>query len=572
MSLDAACPESLEARRLLSTVVATFEGLGVPANSFNNNAGSSGEFVDAGNGFNNSFSSTQFGDLWSGWAISTMTDTTTPGYTNQYSAITGSGADGSATYGVGFTFGDTADPFHPASSYVNLPSGASPDSIQVTNTTYAYYTMLNGNLFTPKFGAGDYFLMTIEGFTGANGTGTKVGEVDFYLANFQGTNSYIINTWQTVDLSSLAGAGSLQFGLESSQNDPTYGMNTPAYFAADDLTETVPSPTSIAITPADPSVASGLTTQFTATGTYADGSTKDLTDLVTWSSDTQSVATIAGDGLATGVSVGTSTITASLDGINASTKLNVTAPVLTSIAITPANPSIADGLTNQFTATGTYTDKSTKDLTGSVTWASATQTVATITDAGLATGLGVGTSSITASLDGVSASTTLTVTAPVLTSIAITPANPSVADGLTTQFTATGTYTDKSIKDLTSSVTWASATQSVATINSSGLAMGLAVGTSSITASLDGVNASTTLNVTAPVLVSIAITPANPSVAAGLASQFTATGTYTDKSTKDLTSSVAWASATHSTATITTGGLATGVAVGTSSILSLIHI
>ena len=59
--------------------------------------------------------------------------------------------------------------------------------------------------------------------------------VDFYLANFLGSNSYIINTWQTLDLSSLAGAESLQFGLSSADNDPTYGMNTPAYFAIDNL-------------------------------------------------------------------------------------------------------------------------------------------------------------------------------------------------------------------------------------------------------------------------------------------------------------------------------------------------
>ncbi|MHC5540916.1 DUF4465 domain-containing protein, partial [Singulisphaera rosea] len=299
--------ESLEARQLLATTVATFEGLGVPPNSFNNNAGSTG-FNDAGNAFLNEFSS-DFGGIWSGWALSTMTDTTTPGFTNQYSAITGSGADGSSTYGVGFTFGATADPFHPADTFVNLPNGATPQSIQVTNTTYTYLTMLNGDLFTPKFGSGDFFLLTIDGFTGASGTGTKVGEVDFYLANFQGTNAYIVNTWQTVDLSSLAGAQSLQFGLESSQNDPTFGMNTPAYFAADNLTETIPSPTSITVSPADPSVASGLTEQFTATGTYADGSTQDLTSQVTWSSGTTSVASIDANGLATGLAIGSSSIT-----------------------------------------------------------------------------------------------------------------------------------------------------------------------------------------------------------------------------------------------------------------------
>src|SRR5207249_2888629 len=142
--------------------------------------------------------------------------------------------------------------------------------------------------------------------------------------------------------------------------------------------------------------------------------------------------------------------------------LTVTLP-LQSIAVTPANnPSIAKGLTQQFTATGTYTDGTTADLTGQVTWASATPSVETGSATGLATGVGQGMAGITASLGGVMSLTdTLTVTAPLLQSIAVTPGNPSFAKGLTRQFTATGTYTDGTTADLTGQVTWASATPSV---------------------------------------------------------------------------------------------------------------
>ena len=73
--------------------------------------------------------------------------------------------------------------------------------------------------------------------------------------------------------------------------------------------------------------------------------------------------------------------------------------------------------------------------------------------------------------------------------------------------------------------------------------------------------------VTAPAtLVSIAVTPANPSIAKGTTQQFTATGTYSDSSTANITSSVTWGSGTTATATISAGGLATGVAAGTSTI------
>jgi hypothetical protein len=226
--------------------VITFENLGLPPNSFENNAGPRGQFVVDGTQFNNSFDST-FGS-WSGWAISTMTDTTTPGFTNQYSAITGSGADNSQTYAVAFTFGATANPFNPSGSYINLAPGTTAESVQVTNTTYDYLSMLNGDQFAKKFGAGDYFLLDVKGYTGANGAGSEVGEVDFYLANFLGTNSYIINTWQTLNLGALANAESLQFGLSSSDNNAIFGMNTPAYFAIDNLvlgTTAVPEPGSL---------------------------------------------------------------------------------------------------------------------------------------------------------------------------------------------------------------------------------------------------------------------------------------------------------------------------------------
>ena len=226
--------------------VITFEDFGLPPHSYNNNAGPSGQFVDDGTQFNNSYSPAF--NAWSGWAISSMTDTTTPAYTNQYSAIPGSGAGNSQTYAVAFTFGQNADPSHPAESYINLAPGTSPLSVQVTNTTYAYLTMLDGNQFSHKFGAGDYFLLDVRGYTGAEGKGTQVGEVDFYLANFLGSNSYIINTWQTLNLSALAGAKSLQFGLRSSDTDPNFGMNTPAYFAIDNLTlgtNAVPEPGSL---------------------------------------------------------------------------------------------------------------------------------------------------------------------------------------------------------------------------------------------------------------------------------------------------------------------------------------
>src|SRR5262249_20129150 len=145
--------------------------------------------------------------------------------------------------------------------------------------------------------------------------------------------------------------------------------------------------TSIALTPLGPTIAKGQTQQFTATGTYSDGTTANLSSQVTWSSGTQSVATISGTGLATGVGVGSSAITAMLGGVTTpADTLTVTAPILSSIALNPTNPTIAKGNTQQFTATGTYSDGTTADITNQVTWNSGTTGVATISPTGLATG------------------------------------------------------------------------------------------------------------------------------------------------------------------------------------------
>src|SRR5262249_29367358 len=153
-----------------------------------------------------------------------------------------------------------------------------------------------------------------------------------------------------------------------------------------------------------------------------------------------------------------------------------------SIAVTPATPSVPKGETQAFTATGTLSDQTTEDLTSQVTWTSTATAVASITPAGLATALTLGTSTIRAAANGITGATRMTVSPAALVSIAVTPITPTLPKGETRAFTATGTYSDQSTQDLTSQVTWASATPAVATIDATGKATGVAVGTSTITA------------------------------------------------------------------------------------------
>jgi len=328
------------------------------------------------------------------------------------------------------------------------------------------------------------------------------------------------------------------------------------------LTVTPATLTSIAVTPANPSITKGATQQFTATGTFSDNSTQVLTNAA-WASGTGTVATINATGLATAVGVGTSTISATSGSITGSTLLTVNPATLVSIAVTPANPAITKGATQQFTATGTFSDNSTQVLTSAV-WASGTGAVATINATGLATAVGVGTSTISATSGSITGSTLLTVNPATLVSIAVTPANPAITKGATQQFTATGTFSDNSTQVLTNAV-WASGTGAVATINTTGLATAVGAGSSTISATVGSITGSTLLTVNPATLVSIAVTPANPSITKGATQQFTATGTFSDNSTQVLTNA-AWASGTGTVATINATGLATAVGVGTSTI------
>ncbi len=175
---------------------------------------------------------------------------------------------------------------------------------------------------------------------------------------------------------------------------------------------------SIAVSPSNPSIVLGTVEQFTAVGTYSDNSTRNLTTLVSWGSSAPSVAsignTVGSKGKAASRAVGETTITAKSGKISGSTTLSVTPVRLVSIVVTPSNPSIAIGTTEQFTATGTYSDNTTQNITASIIWSSSAPSVATVSNVagsiGSATSVAVGKTEITATSGNMSGSTTLTVT------------------------------------------------------------------------------------------------------------------------------------------------------------------
>jgi N-acetylneuraminic acid mutarotase len=175
---------------------------------------------------------------------------------------------------------------------------------------------------------------------------------------------------------------------------------------------------SITITPSNPIIAKGLTQQLKATGTFSNGSTTDLTSSASWASGTPATATVnATSGLATSAAVGSTVISATSGSVSGNTTLTITPATLESISIAPPPPYAGIGISQQLTATGTYSDASTANITNTATWMSGTPSVATVVSAtGLATGVSLGVTTISAAVGSVSATASLTVVADVWTS------------------------------------------------------------------------------------------------------------------------------------------------------------
>jgi 6-phosphogluconolactonase (cycloisomerase 2 family) len=147
---------------------------------------------------------------------------------------------------------------------------------------------------------------------------------------------------------------------------------------------------------------------------------------------------------------------------------------LAAIAVSPPNSTIASGLTQQFSATGTFSDGSTRDISTTVQWVSSNQTVATIDALGLARSMSIGTTTIEARSGALFGTGVLTVSSATLTRIAVTPTSQYLWLGQNYPFTASGTFSDGTTHDITQTVTWSSSDPAVLLVNNSSGRIGIA--------------------------------------------------------------------------------------------------
>lgn len=211
-----------------SQSVVTFEDLSVPAKGYWNGSDWTGKFKSGNLEFNNTYDTT-WGEYWTGFAYSRVTNDTSPGYQNQYASYAGGGYQ-SATYAVGYE--------EAVIRFTGADAGKSADGFYVTNGTYPALSMLYGDGFSKKFGGvngddPDYFVLLMMIYSGGNYRVDSVFLADFRFAD--NSKDYIQKDWRWVDLSDKGNIDSILFDFFSTDTAGGF-INTPAYFCIDNIT------------------------------------------------------------------------------------------------------------------------------------------------------------------------------------------------------------------------------------------------------------------------------------------------------------------------------------------------
>ncbi len=323
---------------------------------------------------------------------------------------------------------------------------------------------------------------------------------------------------------------------------------------------------SIVVTPSVTAIVEGQTTQLSAatrsvSGVVLAGRT------ITWTSANAAVASVSSSGLVTGVSTGATTITASSEGRSAAASITITARPVNGIVVSPSQLSLVAGQT--FSLSVQVTDVSGNVLNGRpVTYRSENAGVAQVTTSGAVTAVVPGSTTITVTSEGRSATVGVVVSAVPIASIRITPNQSTLAVGGDTLLTATAL--DASGALLTGrAITWSSGAPSVATVSSTGVVTAVGVGTVIVLAQAEGRIGSAAVTVNAPPIATVTIAPSSASLDVGGTRDLVATVTDANGATV-FGRVVLWNASTPAVATVSTTGRVTAVTAGTSTITATV--
>lgn len=336
------------------------------------------------------------------------------------------------------------------------------------------------------------------------------------------------------------------------------------------FTTTAVTATSVSLSPSSPHVQVGAGVQLVATAYDASGSTLS-TRVPAWSSSNPTVATVSNDGRVTGVSVGNTTITATVDGKSAATQASVDAPppaAVASINVSLSTTTIMPGQTSQ--ATAILRDAAGNVLTGrTVTWSSAAPLLASVSASGLVTGVASGSATIVATSEGQTGYATLvvgTASPAAVSTVTLSATSTSLLVGQSQAITAT-------LKDASGNVlsgrtiAWSSSSLGVLTVSPTGQVQAVGVGTATITATSEGKSGTLSVSVSAAPVAPVAsvVVSGNTSLNVGQTATFSATPK--DGHGLVLTGrTITWSSSAPNVASVSSSGVVTAVSAGTAVI------
>jgi uncharacterized protein YjdB len=311
--------------------------------------------------------------------------------------------------------------------------------------------------------------------------------------------------------------------------------------------------------------------QILVTASALDAKGQTLTGrTVTWSSSAPAVVSIAG-GIATGLTIGSAVIHATIDGIEGIVAATVDPVPSAQVIVSPATVTLAIG--GSATLSAQVLDQSGQPINGrTVTWRSSDDAIALVTSSGVVTAMAAGTATVTATSGSASGQAAITVNAPTppppppppppttAASVTLSPSSANLVVGQTTQLGATARDANGVV--LTNRpTTWTTSSGTVATVSSTGLVSAANPGSATITVTIDGISATSAITVTQVPVASVTITPLIATVKEGKDVQLTAT--LRDAAGNVLTGrTVAWQSSDTRVATVDNKGKVKGQHAG----------
>jgi len=348
------------------------------------------------------------------------------------------------------------------------------------------------------------------------------------------------------------------------------------------LTVTNANLVSIAISPGSPTVPLSNSQQFTATGSFDDGTHQDVSLTSQWTSTDLSVARISSIGLLSARGLGSSQITAAMGGVSDHTTATVDDSSVSKIAVLPVSK-VAGNTALQMRAVATFKDGSSLEVTQTpgISWTSSDASIAAISaPTGIVTTQNPGTATLTAQLGSKSGSAALNVSDATIQALSVAPGKGTIAAGTTQNMIALATFSDKSgtfQQDISPAAGWTSDNTGAATLSLSDqlqeLATGISTGTANVTAAFSDthgnlVSSSVPLTVSGATLTGIGVAPGNAGANFGGGQQFVATGNFTDGTQQDLTPLVSWSSSNGAVASVSSFGFADASGPGQTSIVA----